>query len=374
MTALERSNELHARVLAFARAPSDAEFAALAGAIAEFQCEHVPGYRRLCEARRARFTHTDALPAVPSEVFRLARVSVFAPESDVARFETSGTTGSATGVHPLRTLATYRALSLMFARKALGDGCTARHVVVALAQVPSVPPRSSLGFMMQALMEDLDGRPVTEDAAGAAWNVRASERWLASSGGLDVAGLRRAAAVALARQEPLIVLATSFALVALLDALGGERLRTPSRTLVMQTGGFKGRTREVPAARLRRDVARAFDVPEAQVISEYGMTELSSQLWEGTAPGAQIAAPPGVLVAPPWLRVTAVDPVSLEPVADGEIGLARFVDLANVDSAVAVLTADRIRCVPGGIELHGRRTGAEIRGCSLALEGLVTGR
>jgi hypothetical protein len=101
---------------------------------------------------------------------------------------------------------------------------------------------------------------------------------------------------------------------------------------------------------------------EAQVIGEYGMTELSSQLYEAAA---------GVYVAPAWLRVTPVDPVTLRPVRDGEPGLARFVDLANVDSAVAVVTEDVIRRRGAGIELLGRAAGAPERGCSLAMEALL---
>ena len=77
------------------------------------------------------------------------------------------------------------------------------------------------------------------------------------------------------------------------------------------------------------------------------MTELWSQLYEGTLAAAlgrsRGAARHGVYVAPPWVRVDAVDPESLEPVAPGEIGVARIVDLANVDSAVAIQTADRVR-------------------------------
>jgi hypothetical protein len=77
------------------------------------------------------------------------------------------------------------------------------------------------------------------------------------------------------------------------------------------------------------------------------------------------------LLEPPWLRVSPVHPVSLEPVADGEVGLARFVDLANVDSAVAILTRDLVRRNDLGIELVGRAAGALPRGCSLAVEALL---
>jgi hypothetical protein len=139
----------------------------------------------------------------------------------------------------------------------------------------------------------------------------------------------------------------------------------------MVTGGFKGRSREVERGLLRRDVARAFGVPEAHVVAEYGMTELTSQLYEGTLPGAALSGDPDVLLEPPWLRVEPVDPVTLEPVAPGELGIARIVDLGNVDSALVVQTEDLVRRRGGGIELTGRRPGATARGCSLALEALL---
>ena len=68
----------------------------------------------------------------------------------------------------------------------------------------------------------------------------------------------------------------------------------------------------------------------------------------------------------------AVDPLTLAPVAPGEVGLARFVDLANVDSSVAIQTSDRILVHEDGtLELLGRAPGATPRGCSLALEHLL---
>jgi hypothetical protein len=66
-----------------------------------------------------------------------------------------------------------------------------------------------------------------------------------------------------------------------------------------------------------------------------------------------------------------VDPVTLAPVPDGEVGLAKIVDLANVDSAVAVLAQDRVRRVPGGFELLGRAPGAAPRGCSIAIDEIL---
>lgn len=143
----------------------------------------------------------------------------------------------------------------------------------------------------------------------------------------------------------------------------------------MQTGGFKGRVQEVDGAALRASMARAFAVELHHIVGEYGMTELSSQAYEGVLRSAYglagASSREGVYFAPPWMRVTPVDPVSLAPVAPGEIGIARIVDLANVDSAIAVQTADRIREVDGGFELLGRLAGATPRGCSIGIDEIL---
>ena len=362
MSLLEESEALHGRVRALSRSQGDDGFETLALDIARFQARWSPGYRRLLEARGNALDSVDAIPAVPVDAFRVARVAVHPPELDAVRFVTSGTTSSARGVHAMRTTETYRELSLRFGRECLVPDWT-RGVVVALAPPPGRQPESSLGFMMRAFMEIFDGRALSIDPSGAAFDADSSERWLASPSGVDVAALRRAALVANERQEPLLVLATSLALAILLDVLAGKRIPAPRRTVVMQTGGFKGKSLKIAPEALRRRVARAFKIEPEQVIAEYGMTELTSQLYERGAPG--------VYVEPPWLRVTPVEPTSLRPVPDGDVGLARFVDLGNVDSAVAIVTQDLVRRTGAGIELVGRRRGAPLRGCSLASEALV---
>jgi hypothetical protein len=190
------------------------------------------------------------------------------------------------------------------------------------------------------------------------------------SGDLDVAALRGRIA-SLSPAGPAIVLATSFALVHLLDALHGQELALPPGSRVMQTGGFKGKSREVDAHDLRRAVAAGFGIDERHVIGEYGMTELSSQFWEATI--ARPEAIPGTYVEPPWARVVPVDPETLAPVGAGQPGIARIEDLANVDSAFAVLTQDHVRRVAGGFELLGRAAGAPPRGCSIAIDEMLGG-
>jgi len=358
-----RSDDLHERAQAFARgASADPNFDALAVDIARYQFDAIAGYRRLVKATTGRLDCLDDIPAVPVEAFRMTRVAAHPQALDTATFLTSGTTSGARGGHHFRRTDTYRNVALIWGRKALLEPTNRGTKVLCLAQAPSDPCESSLAFMMQAFVEEFDGMV----AAG-----RNEGLWLLSDGGVDVVGLRRALEQASAESRSVLILATSFALVYLLDELGGERLNAEGRTVVMQTGGFKGKSRQVEADELRGSVAAAFGIPSAQVISEYGMTELSSQLYEGTLPSGPLQAESGWLLPPPWLQVKAVDPSTQLPTADGTEGIACFTDLANVDSAVRILTMDRVICQGGKVKLLGRYPGALPRGCSLAIEEMM---
>jgi hypothetical protein len=333
-------------------------FGALACEIARFQAEHVPGYARLCATRgidaRSIARAIDA-PAVPCDAFKLARVAWFDARDAVATFRTSGTTLGARGEHAMRDIATYDAAALAFGKWMLARDVRDAIPVIVLGPSAEEAPDSSLAHMTARFARALgDG-------------ARADDVFFVRSGTLDVEALRRRTR-AIGRDRPVLVLATSFALVHLLDALAGAALPLPPRSRVMTTGGFKGRSREVDADELRRALALVLGVDERAVVGEYGMTELSSQLYEATLfdGGAH-----GVFVEPPWARVVPVDPETLAPMLDGEAGLARIEDLMNVDSAFAVLALDRVRRVAGGIELLGRAPGAPPRGCSIAIDEML---
>lgn len=375
MTPDAESDALHARVRAYARASlegtrTNESFDELAIDIAAFQARREKGYARLLASRGGLGTSADRIPAVPVEAFRLTRIAAHPEALDAARFATSGTTGSAPGLHAMRTTATYRELALAWGDRGLRPAGSGPGVVVALAPIPGPRAGSSLAFMMGAFMEEWDGAPLPGEQS---FELRSGARFLLGPAGVDVASLERAGAAALSGRKPLLVLATGFALVLLLDALEGRVLRVPTTTVVMPTGGFKGRTREIAPPELSRRIAQAFEIPEEQVVFEYGMTELSSQLYEGTLPGGRLSSERGVYLPPPWLSVTPVDPETLREVPAGEAGLARFVDLGNVDSAVCIVTQDLVRRRGAGIEILGRRPGAPPRGCSLSVEELVAG-
>lgn len=345
------SDVLHARVQHFiAGRPGTGavatDFTALARDLARFQSEHVEPVRRLFAASGfdpSTDFDVDAIPALPTDAFRLRRIA--AHDRDARCFRTSGTTAETRGAHPMRTTATYARAALAWGRHMLFPDRAAMRVVCLTASEEQAPD-SSLSFMLARF-----------GAALGDVSFHLGET-------LDVERVRRRIETS---ATPVLVAGTAFAFVHLADSV--PSLPLPPGSRVMQTGGFKGKSREIEASALRRKLAELFGVPLAQVVGEYGMTELSSQLYQ---PGVRDGSDDEAYFPPPWLRVRAVDPETLEVVKPGEVGIGRFVDLANVDSAIAILTADRLRVRgDGGVELFGRQPGAPPRGCSLALEPLL---
>jgi hypothetical protein len=336
-------------------------FDALAIDLARYQAAHCAGYARLCAAKNvhiATISTAAEAPAVPTDAFKVARVATFAEGQAQVTFRTSGTTLGDRGSHELRTTATVDAGAIAFGRAALTANLQARPAVVVVGPPPSEAPDSSLTHMLALFVREL-GDPSCGD-----------DPWFVRDGIIDLARLDERVSRLLQRGgPPVLLLATSFALVHFLDGLGEATFALPPGSRVMQTGGFKGKSREVSASELAAEIERVFGVDAAHLISEYGMTELSSQFYDATLRGGA----PGIMMEPPWARVVPVDPETLEPVREGEIGIARIEDLLNVESAVAVQTADRVRRVGGGFELLGRAPGGTPRGCSIGIDELLGG-
>jgi hypothetical protein len=350
---LAKSNALHARARAFVAAfergePAPEPFDALACDLARYQIENSEGYARLVRARGLdpkALAAAAALPPIPTDAFKLTRVATFDDAETKVTFRTSGTTIGARGSHPMRDegVATYDAAAVAHGRRWLARDFAERVPVVVLGPSPESAPDSSLVHMCAAF--------------GAAFGR--SVDYVIEDEVIDVSRFDERVAYALTDERPMLVLATSFALVHFLEGMDDVQFRLPAGSRVMQTGGFKGKSREVEPHALRAEVARVFAIPSRAIVGEYGMTELSSQFYEERE---------DVYVEPPWARVVPVDPDTLEPVKDGEVGIAKIIDLMNVDSAVAVLANDRVRRVAGGFELLGRQPGAAPRGCSIAID------
>lgn len=324
--------------------------------ILRFQAREVAPYARLVSARAVDVDGARGpsdFPALPTDVFRHVRVASHPPEEDTRVFRTSGTTSGARGEHFFRTLTLYDRAARAAAARALFAGVT-RIRVVCLAPSPEEAPDSSLSYMLGRF-----GEWFGRDGACFVWRD-----------GVDVEALERALGAAVDDDEPVALLGTSFAFAHAEERLDETRFALPPGSRIMETGGYKGRAREISRSDMRAMLRVRYGVPATHILAEYGMTELSSQLYE-----TSLVAPhePVRLDVPGWLRAVPVDPDSLRPVRQGEVGILRIDDAANVGSVAAIQTSDLARVVEGGIELVGRDRSAVPRGCSLMVEEALGG-
>ena len=353
---------LDARILVAidAYALDDAAFLALARDLFAYQVRQNAPYaayaRTLGYGAERLPERVEDVPAVPSAAFKEARLATFPNAETKVWFETSGTTLGRGGRHAMQTTALYdAALLASFDRMMLGDGGRLRYAM--LVPDPRERPHSSLGYMMDVIARERAG-----DAG-----------WYLHGDALDVDGFLTAARRAIGDGAPVCIATTAFALVALLDALRDRdvTLALPPRSRIMETGGFKGRSRIVERPALYGEASERLGIPIDAIVAEYGMTELTSQYYDAPASRTQIE--PRVKVPPPWLRPVVVDGDG-RPLPAGVIGALRHVDLANRGSVVAVETEDLGAIVDGGLVLIGREHGAELRGCSLDAETLLARR
>lgn len=309
------------------------EFSSLALRLFRRQLQDNPQYGAIVEGRGRPVNDWRDIPAVPVALWRDLELSSFPAEHTATVFRTSGTTGRR-GVVRRRDTRLYDLGSKRFAEQVVGP--------IPEQGVSLVPDAadSSLGHMVRSFAPRLRQR-------------------FTAAGGVDVAG---AWSDLTQLSGPVFLPGTALALAALVGA-ATEPVALAPGSVVMVTGGFKGRQVSVTPARLRSELLRL--LPGAQVVEEYGMTELSSQMW---APG-----PAEPLQLPPWLRVVPVDPATGAPVTAGS-GLLRFVDLANADTVLAIETRDMGRLLPDGrLVLEGRLPGSPARGCSLSVEEATLG-
>ncbi|MET0287727.1 MAG: acyl-protein synthetase [Polyangiales bacterium] len=340
---------LRARILSLIErlaggARDDAARDALLWELFEHQRANVPPYARYVKQRLHALNDLGDIPALPTDAFRFARIASRPLEEDVLVFRSSGTTQDARSSHALQDLSLYDAAAQAAARHALFPD-RERMALLILAPHERELPDSSLSYMLSRFVEWFG-----DDGSSHVWPMQ----------GPELERLRARLQHAVEAGMPVALLGTSFAFVHALDALQ-EQFALPAGSRIMQTGGFKGRSREVAADEMRTLLRTTFGVE--RIVSEYGMTELSSQLY---AEGEH-------LWSPGWTRVSVVHPETLQPLPHGETGLVRIDDLANIDSVAFLQTADLGVLEAGGLRLLGRAPAAVARGCSITADELLGG-
>jgi hypothetical protein len=353
----------------------DAQFSELAGELFALQVQNNAAYGRICQARGMMPETVRSwreIPCVPTGAFKELELSSIPAAARTAVFHSSGTTEQKPSrhFHNLESLAVYEAsLWAWFAANVLpgpdhpaaGSGGPFIYEPVILTPRPTQVPHSSLVHMFEVVRRGL----------GAADGEVGYQGELAPDGAWNLDGEATAAALTSRRAgtegRPFLLLGTAFSFVHLVDDLAAKqrRLVLPRGSRVMETGGYKNRSRVLPKAELHALITERLGVPAENILCEYGMSELSSQAYDAASPVPAIQPAARVFRFPPWARAQVISPETGGEVAEGETGLLRILDLANVFSVAAIQTEDLGIRRGDGFELIGRAQRAEPRGCSL---------
>jgi len=344
----------------------DDGFNALALALFALQYRSVPAYQNYCDARRLTpdsVADWKQVPPVPARAFKEFEMTSLPPSQRTHAFHSSGTTGQKPGrhFHDAESLACYEQSLVPWFRAHLLPDPPAELGLVSLAPPPGDAPHSSLVHMLETIRRSFNWRfseSMARVDAGGAWILNREA---------GVGTLLRAQDSGL----PVLILGTAFSFVHLLDyCLAPElHIQLPDGSRIMETGGYKGRSRTMPKEELHSLITRRLGVPLSHIVCEYGMSELSSQAYDRIAghdvSRFNVSTLQRTFRFPPWARARIVSPETETLVKDGEAGLIQVFDLANVRSVMAIQTEDLAVRRGDGFELVGRAHLAEPRGCSL---------
>ncbi len=312
---------------------SSSNYDALALEVFRYQAKHVAVYREFLEllgVDAERLNHVHEIPHLPVEMFK--KFSIIAEGHTPQQiFTSSGTTGQITSQHPVADLSLYeesfgRCFELFY-------GDVRDYVVLAL--LPSYLERSGSSLVYMA--NNLIVRSGRSESGFYLHNLAELSEKLQQ---LNAAG------------QKVLLLGVTYALLDL-----AEQFPQPlPHTTIMETGGMKGRRREMIREEVHAQLSGAFG--SSQIHSEYGMTELLSQAYSNGS---------GIFRCPPWMRISIRemnDPLSLA--AHGKTGGISITDLANLHSCSFIATSDLGKLNPdGSFEVLGRFDNSDVRGCNL---------
>ena len=310
----------------------DATFRDEALALFRFQAERCEPYRQyldLIGVAAEEVREVEQIPFLPIGLFKTHNIYC-GEETPEQVFTSSSTGGGVPSRHPMARLSIYERAFRGAFRHFYGDA--SEWSIYGL--LPSYLERkgSSLIYMVDRLIADADGH-----------------------GGFYLDDYERLLADIAADPRPKILLGVTYALLDLAEQFAPDL----HDVVVMETGGMKGRRKELPKEELHRVLCNAFNV--SAIHSEYGMAELTSQAYSHGG---------NRFFAPPWLRIITRDlndPFRLLPA--GHRGGINIIDLANVYSCAFIQTEDAGRIFDdGSFEIAGRIDKSEIRGCNLLVQ------
>jgi phenylacetate-coenzyme A ligase PaaK-like adenylate-forming protein len=316
---------------------SQATFLETALKVFDYQCYKNIVYQDFIQnlgKTHSSFKSLSELPFLPVEFFRNHKI-ISGDDPVTMIFESSGTTGINPGKHFVTDISLYEESFLKSFRLFYGD--PEEFLIAAL--LPSYIERSNSSLIYMA--DNLIKRSRFKESGFYKENINELIQTL----------IRAKKA-----HHKTLLIGVSFALLDLTEQFSTDL----SGVIVMETGGMKGRRKELTRSELHNVLKDRFNVPS--IHSEYGMTELMSQAYSGGD---------GIFYCPPWMKVLIrdlQDPLTIysEP---GKTGGINIIDLANINSCSFISTGDLgIIHDDGGFEVLGRYDNSDIRGCNLLVE------
>ena len=312
---------------------SDADFERIAMEVFHYQLKNCSVYRDYVHLlNRQNAKSLEEIPFLPIEFFKTNEIYCGQKSDSDILFLSSGTGNSIRSKHIVRDIKLYessfRASYLKF------FGAISDHVILALLPNYQEQGNSSLVYMVDTLIRD-SGNILSGFLLYEPEEIEIRYKKACASG------------------KKVMIFGVSYALLDL-----AEKNINLSEAVIIETGGMKGRRKEISKKSLHLELMKGLNVPF--VSSEYGMTELLSQAY---------SFEDGIFSCPPWMKVLfreVHDPLTL--IEGSGKGAINVIDLANIHSCSFIATQDLGRNVPGGFILEGRMEQSDLRGCNLMVD------
>jgi len=311
---------------------SEEDFEEVALQVFRYQYEKTIDYREFCELLKiqpSEINSIEKIPFLPIQFFKSKSI-ISKGQSSEKIFTSSGTTGSVTSKHFISDLKLYETSFLKGFISEYGN--PQEYAILAL--LPSYLERegSSLVYMVDRLIKESNNE-------NSGFYLDELDLLIEKIEHLEISG------------QKTILIGVSYAL---LDLIEKKKFHLKN-TIVMETGGMKGKRKEMIKQELHDILKKGFGVEK--IHSEYGMTELLSQAYSKSN---------GIFNCPAWMKILTRDPEDALTFIKNKTGGINVIDLANINSCSFIATQDLGKVfTDGSFEIMGRFDESDIRGCNL---------